>query len=237
MTDTLKAFRGAPYQISDGVVVHQPTLDQIAEYGEQKYFNLIYFLCATPADRKVELWDTLHIFWEEMDEYQLFVSSLGAFTQDDTKIILPDLDLASFSIYIAPDSGDIILRNKEGVTLDRKGYLDLTDYLRSVHLMTKNVDIGADNTTRKVMIDVSRSDQEAAARKQYESVIIPFASVMMMQQPLNQIFDLPIGAFMHGMGRALKVKDYDHMMQGIYSGCIDIKKINKKDLNWLGKLK
>lgn len=240
MIDQLRAFRGKEYEVGDGVIVRQPTLGEIEEYGEQKYFNMIYLLCATPADRKVEIWDALHIYWEEMDEYTLFISSLSMFHPDDTKVVFPNLDFTQFTVMVDPEDVDIrnpLLRNKDGVIINRTTYEEITDYLRAVHLMTKNVDVGADNTTRKVMIELARSDQEAAAKKQYESAIVPFASYMAMQQPFQQIWDMPIGAFMSCMGRTLKVKEYDHVMQGIYSGCIDMKKLNKKDLNWLGKLK
>lgn len=235
--DQLKVFRGRDYKICDGITVRQPTLNEVEAYGEKQYFNLVYFLCSTPADRKVEIWDGLNIFWEEMDEFTLFASSLKLFKFYDLSIIMPGIDLSAFRAKLNVESGDIILEDNDGVIIDRQVYVALTDYLRSVHLMKKNVDVGADDSTRRVMIDLARSDHEAAARKPYESLIVPFAAYLAIHQPFASIWDIPIGAFLQSMGRGQKEKEYDHMMQGIYSGCIDLTKINKKDLNWLGKLK
>lgn len=78
MIDQLKLFRGEGFQINDKIVIRQPTLDEIVGYGEQKYFGLVRSICSTPADRKVEIWDKLHIFWEKMDEYDLFLSLFQA---------------------------------------------------------------------------------------------------------------------------------------------------------------
>ena len=64
MIDQLKLFRGEGFQINDKIVIRQPTLDEIVGYGEQKYFGLVRSICSTPADRKVEIWDKLHIFWK-----------------------------------------------------------------------------------------------------------------------------------------------------------------------------
>lgn len=78
MIDQLKLFRGEGFQINDKIAIRQPTLDEIVGYGEQKYFGLVRTICSTPADRKVEIWDKLHIFWEKMDEYDLFLSLFQA---------------------------------------------------------------------------------------------------------------------------------------------------------------
>ena len=37
--DELKIYRGSDIQITDKIVVKQPTLDQIVEFGERKYFQ------------------------------------------------------------------------------------------------------------------------------------------------------------------------------------------------------
>ena len=51
------------------------------------------------------------------------------------------------------------------------------------------------------------------------------------------VFDMKIYAFMDSVERTKKIKTADILMQSGYSGFgIDIKKIDKNTLNWLGKL-
>ena len=71
MIDQLKLFRGEGYKINDKILIRQPTLEEIVDFGEQRYFGLVRTICSTPADRKVEIWDKLHVFWEKIDEYDL----------------------------------------------------------------------------------------------------------------------------------------------------------------------
>lgn len=53
MIDQLKLFRGEGYKINDKILIRQPTLEEIVDFGEQRYFGLVRTICSTPADRKV----------------------------------------------------------------------------------------------------------------------------------------------------------------------------------------
>ena len=83
MIDQLKLFRGEGYKINDKILIRQPTLEEIVDFGEQRYFGLVRTICSTPADRKVEIWDKLHVFWEKIDEYDLFISLFQTLQKSD----------------------------------------------------------------------------------------------------------------------------------------------------------
>ena len=240
MIDKLRVFRGKPYTINDGIVIHQPTLDDIYEYGEQEYFSLVKTICATPADRKVEIWEALHVYWDKIDEYDLFVSFFGAVQRCDTAILFPELDVKSFQPVVNQKTNEIILRNKDGVIIDRAIHALVTDYIRSVHKLKKNVDVGFDDYTKDIMIEDDKDERAAAQSKPFSSVLLPMVSSLTNCREFKYRFDdvwtMPVAAFLDASERIQKVKVSDYMMHGIYSGCVDIKKINKKDLNWMGEL-
>lgn len=76
MIDYLRVFRGRDYPLSAKITIKQPTLDEICAYGEQRYWGLVRAICSTPADRKVEIWDSQHIFgtkWTSMNCFYLFL--------------------------------------------------------------------------------------------------------------------------------------------------------------------
>lgn len=238
--DKLRMFRGKPYALNDVITIRQPTLGEICDYGERDYFSLVKTICATPADRKVEIWDAFHIYWEKMDEFDLFLSLFGVVQKTDAAILLPDLDVKSFQLVVSRKTSEVVLRNKDGVIIDRAIHSLMTDYIRSVHRFKKNVDVGYDDTTRDIMIEDDREEQELAMKKPYASCLLPMISALTNCQEFKYRFDdvwtMPVGAFMDSVERIQKVKGSDYMMHGIYSGCVDIKKINKKDLNWMGEL-
>ena len=239
----LKSFRGKPYVINSQIVIRQPTLDEICEYGEQEYFDLVRSLCATPADRKVEIWEALHTYWEKIDEFDLFVSTFGRMQNKDMSILFPDINFTSFKISAGPVADEAVLKNQGGVVIDRAIHALITNYLRSLHRLTKNMEAGYNDATRDIMIEDEKEELERVAKKPYRSFLRSLISAMTncpeFKYRFDDVWSLPIGAFMDAVERVQKHKHVAYLMQGIYSGTVDAKKINNKkdELNWIGELK
>ena len=53
--DELKIYRGEDFVISDYIKIHQPSLDEICNYGEIEYFKMLYQLTATPQYNQYHL--------------------------------------------------------------------------------------------------------------------------------------------------------------------------------------
>lgn len=71
--DELKIYRGSDIEITPKIIVTQPTLGQIEEFGERQYFNAVYTLTATGADLKWQLWDMAQIDYTQVEDYDLFI--------------------------------------------------------------------------------------------------------------------------------------------------------------------
>jgi hypothetical protein len=71
--DDLKIYRGADIQITPKITITQPTLGQIEEFGEKRYFNAIHTLTAVGADLKWQLWDMAQIDYTKIEDYELFI--------------------------------------------------------------------------------------------------------------------------------------------------------------------
>lgn len=70
--DDLKIYRGSDIPITDKIIVIQPTLDQIIEFGEKRYFQAVHQLTGVGADFKWQLWDYFNIDYTQIDDYELF---------------------------------------------------------------------------------------------------------------------------------------------------------------------
>ena len=75
--DELAIYRGRDIQITPKIIVTQPTLGQIEEFGEQRYFNAVYTLTAVGADLKWQLWDFNHIDYTQIEDYDLFINFIS----------------------------------------------------------------------------------------------------------------------------------------------------------------
>ena len=241
MIDQLKLFRGEGYKINDKILIRQPTLEEIVDFGEQRYFGLVRTICSTPADRKVEIWDKLHVFWEKIDEYDLFISLFQTLQKSEASILFGDMDFTTFKLGTQTGLPDLVLKNKDQVVIDRAIHKLMTDYLRQIHKLKKNVDTGFNDATRKIMIEDDRDEMALQMQKPFQSLLLPLISSLTncpeFKYRWDDVWTLPIGVFMDSVERVQKHKSYNFVMQGIYSGWVDMKKLDKKELHWMGDLK
>ena len=70
--DDLKIYRGSDIRITDKIVVIQPTIDQIIDFGEKRYFSTVHTLTGVGADFKWQLWDYFGIDYTTIDDLELF---------------------------------------------------------------------------------------------------------------------------------------------------------------------
>lgn len=70
--DDLKIYRGSDIRITDKIVVTQPTIDQIVEFGEKRYFQAVHCLTGVGADFKWQLWDYFNMDYTTIDDFELF---------------------------------------------------------------------------------------------------------------------------------------------------------------------
>ena len=70
--DELKIYRGSDIPITNKIIVTQPTIDQIIEFGEKRYFQTVHCLTGVGADFKWQLWDYYGIDYTTIDDFELF---------------------------------------------------------------------------------------------------------------------------------------------------------------------
>ena len=70
--DDLKIYRGSDIRITNKIIVIQPTIEQIVEFGEKQYFQAVHCLTGVGADFKWQLWDYLNIDYTTVDDFELF---------------------------------------------------------------------------------------------------------------------------------------------------------------------
>lgn len=84
--DDLKIYRGSDIPITDKIIVIQPTLDQIIEFGEKRYFSTVHTLTGVGADFKWQLWDYFGIDYTTIDDFDLFKKMIYGVLSSKKKI-------------------------------------------------------------------------------------------------------------------------------------------------------
>lgn len=242
--DELKIYRGEDFVVSDYITIHQPTLDEICRYGEREYYSMVYQLTSTPQSMKAQLWD-MGVDYTKISPFELFYSILyHLFPQEKTSILFGDLDFTKFQVLQRKDNGDTLLHqiiHNEEVIIDEYTYNVIMDYLRQVHDIVKDEKRPANETTKMLLIEDAREEYERNKQKEYHSQLKNLVSSMVncdgFKYNHSQVWDMKINAFMDSVKRISKIKNAELLLQSGYSGFgINLKAVNKKQLDWLGEL-
>lgn len=237
--DDLKLYIGDDYVINDQIKVLQPTIKEIAEFGERDFFSVVHTVTAIPSDMKSSL-DDMGLDWVEVDDFELFCMLVQTLTPDKTGLLFGDLDFSKLRPFNHPRiEGEIILADKEtGLLIDKMIYLRIVTYLRKAFNITPKVEKAANKTTKKVLIEEDRKNKELAKDKPFKSFLLPLISSVKVKQCYTKDYVLNMGyvEFMNDVARLQVINNADHLLSACYAGTIDMKKINKSELNWMKEL-
>lgn len=249
--DELKIYRGDDFVISEYISVHQPSLNEICNYGEQEYYSMVGMLTSTPQSMKWQLWE-LGIDYTAITPYQLFCNVLyKLYPREKTAILFGGLDFTKFNLIQNYDDDSILLSQAaepgsrtsacKQIEIDESIYHMITDYLRNVHNIPKDEKIPANETTKMILIEDAKEEFERNKNNEFHSQLKNLISAMINCEGFkynhSQVWDMKINAFMDAVKRISKIKNAQLLLQSGYSGFgISFKSIDKKQLNWLGEL-
>lgn len=115
--DPLKLYFGGEYPINEVFTIHQPTIGQIMDYGENDFYQMLYTFVGNTTMRKLELWD-MGVSWTAISDYELFCTLVQIYPAEKTKILFGDnIDFSRFKLYG-------ITHTDEKITEFEKAYLD-----------------------------------------------------------------------------------------------------------------
>ena len=230
INDELKVYRGEDFVVSDHIIIHQPTLDEICNYGEQEYYSMICQLTATPQSLKVQLWD-MGIDYTKITAWDLFYNILyRLYPKEKTSIIFGNLDISKFQIQQKDDNSfflyQIIECNDcmEEIIIYQFTYNIITDYLRQVHGIYKDEKLTGNESTKIILIEDEREEIERNKYKEYHSQLKNLISSMINSEGFkynhSDVWNMKINAFMDSVKRISKIKNADLLLQSGYSGFV-----------------
>ena len=156
---------------------------------------------------------------------------------DDRTFIRKIIDKIFHKAFVS----EKIEKHTEQVYFDEYTYNIIMDYLRSVHGIEKDERIPANESTKMILIEDAKDEIERNKNKEYHSQLKNLISSMVNSEGFkynhSQVWDMKINAFMDSVKRISKIKNAELLLQSGYSGYgINLKDVDKKQLDWLGEL-
>lgn len=244
--DYLNLYRGSAIGICSGIALHIPTLSEICEYGETRYYQMVTTLCSTGIDFCWQL-DEMGIPFDEISDYQLFCQLLRKYyTADDSRILFGSrLDLSKMKICVDQKNNILLIQREEGndddIMIDEDTYFKIAGCLRAIHHLKRDDRVAGTNSCRRAFIEDAKMEYEARKLEPAKSTLLPMISTMVNSEGFKRndktVWDMNIFAFMDSVKRISKIKNADLLLRSGYSGFgVDLKKVRKEELNYMGEL-
>ena len=239
--DKLKLYFGDDIRINEKIILSQPTIGDIVEFGEKHFYYVLSVLTCIPSDMKSELWDINKTDWQKVEDFELFIMLTRNLKSEDTKLFLGDLDLSKMIPVMNNLSNQICLYDEEsGIVIDSAIYLQIVTYIREMFNINPKVEKAKNKRTLNVLIEDDRFRKSLNKDKKYTSTLLPLISSMLnspgFKYKKNELRNVGIVEFMDSVQRISTIVSTTALLQGMYSGMVDTSKIPKEQFNWLRDL-
>ena len=223
--------------ITDKLSLRIPTVGEILE-DEQRYYNIIYSLTATPFQYIVPLDDT-GIDFTTITDWELFMTLFPSFTKTDISLLFGNLDLSDISIYKNLQNDSVVLySSKNDIIIDELVYNNIVKYIRKINNLKRENRKPGNEEAKEFRIKLERKKQKRNAKKPYEpyleKMVIALVNRPEFKYNYEQTNDLTIYQFNKSFEQINTSINFENTMIGVYAGTVDTSKLKDKScLSWL----
>lgn len=224
--------------INDKIAVRVPTVGEVLEHGEDKYFNAVYRLYATPYECMGML-DANGIDFENVSEFELFWFAFLSLSDDDAAMLFPGIDPKAFVPQKNPDNDEVVFVSPDGtIRIDRAIAEDIAAVLRRINCVEKCTKKVGNSAVKKYLLEKARRKLKSLQDKPFEPILEDMVlkvvnTAEFAANDFETALKMNIYAFNASVRQVNKFLDWSNTMHGVYSGCVDAKKLNMNKIHWL----
>jgi hypothetical protein len=238
--DDLQIYFGEPFIINDKFQIQQATMGDIIRVGESAYYGMVHLLTAIPSDYISYLHDN-GINYMEISDFEFFAMLIRSLKPEHTSILFGELDFSKFALAKRKQDDGLVLYNEEqDVIIDELAYKFMFDYLCKMHLIKKQRRRAGNKSTYDLQVEDDRLDKATASKTKPESQLLPLISSMVnspgFKYNIMEIRHLTLFQFMDAVQRIGLMTSTERLAVGYYTGNLDQKKFDTKNLDWMKDL-
>ena len=225
------------YDINDKIHICIPTVGEVLA-NEDKYYEVVYSIIATPYDLMVQL-DDNGIDFTKINAFELFCLLFGHLRELDTSMVFGDLDLKKFNIAVNNQNGNYVLRDEENdITIDRAIHGQVCACLRKILNIPKTEKQPGNEEGRIYMLQKARKKANRKRKKvqsesQIEDMIIALVNTPEFPYDYESVKDISIYQFYASLKQIIHKVKFDKTMIGVYAGTVAFKDLDMDERSWI----
>ena len=196
-------------------------------------------MTAIPSDMKSLLWDA-GIDWMVFSDLELFFAMSSQIPAEKTSMFFPGINFQKF-ILIKNENDDLIMYNQfDDIKIDQFVFAKMQDCLCKTHAIKKKVERAGNKYTKMILIEEDRQNREKNKDKEFKSNLYGLISGMVnyagFKYDYQTVWNLTMYQFMDAVQRARLIDSTNHLLNGVYAGTVDSKKIKNEKFNWMREI-
>ena len=225
------------YDINDKIHIHIPTVREVLD-NEEKYYEVVYSIIATPYDLMVQL-DDNGIDFTKINSFELFCLLFGHLREMDTTMVFGDLDLKRFKLTLNPQNGNYVLRDEENdITIDRAIHGQICACLRKLLNIPKTEKQPGNEEGRIYMLQkarkkANRKKKQKQGDSQIEELVVALVNTAEFPYTYESVKDITIYQFYASLKQIVHKVKFDKTMIGVYAGTVPLKDLSNDERSWI----
>lgn len=225
------------YDINDKIHIRIPTVGEVLD-NEEKYFEVVYSIIATPYDLMVQL-DENGIDFTKINAFDLFCLLFGHLREMNTSMVFGDLDLSKFKAAVNNQNGSVVLRDEENdIVIDRAIHGQICACLRKILNIPKTEKQPGNEEGRLYMLEKARKKakrkrKQKQSESQIEDLIIALVNSAEFPYDYASVRDISIYQFYASLKQIIHKVKFDKTMIGVYAGTVSIDKLGTDERSWI----
>lgn len=253
--DELQIYMDIPHKIDleglkGSLTIYSPTLGQIINMGQEKFFFGINPFIANTTQYRLALWE-VGIDWNVLSDFELFCMLLHVGVDKDvTNIIFgEEIDWTKFTLcvkYNEDGTDEKVLYNEESdIEINEMMYFHISQYLRKVILRSPEEKITSDTTMKNAYIMADKRHQANLKYKKEHGEDDRFSIQTLISACVNhpgfkykkkELMDVGLNEFYDSVKRLQIYESSIASLHGAMGGMIDSKKLPKDATNFMREI-
>lgn len=236
----LRLLRGNDITIDSDITIKSYKINQIIDTIKiNKYEEYLKYIAYTPYDMRTLLYES-GIIYEEITGWDIFINSLLNTKNNNNMVegvkVLLSIDLKSY-IPSKNKDGSYVLISPSGNILDQLKFNYIVDIVRAMNGMDSANSQPKFGNRASLVYEVEREIRRRKRNRKLNgdvslSGIISSIAWNGGNIDLYNIWNLTLYQLYDGLNRAIRIKNYNNLMVGIYTRNIKYDSVNFNKVNW-----
>lgn len=245
--DKLRMYFGEDYTIN-GITISIPTIGDILEIGESKFYQAVSPFLNNPTSIRVLLYDVFKMDWNKTKDIEVFyIMSQMVKDKEPLKLLFKDISFEDFKLINAKKNEFekdykwlALVSPSQNILIYEDQYLEIAEFIRDMLNVHPKTEKAKGKTTKHWMLQEDRMKAEQNQNEENKSTLLPLVSACVnhpgFKYKLEELKQVNICQFMDSVQRIQKYEQGVAAMHGIYGGFVNAKDIPQDLINFMSDL-